>query len=238
METMEVSRPVELAALDRALGLEAGSLAALNPELRLGATPEEAYTLRVPAGRADAVTASLEELPEWVPPAARTTIHRVRRGETLSGVASRYGTSVRALMDLNGLRSAHRIYPGQQLRVPDGRGSSRRSRALAPGTEVTHRVRSGDSLWRLANQYGTTVDRIKRDNGLRSNLLRPGQRLRIRAAGAPAGGGGGGTYTVRRGDTLGAIARNHGVPLSRLLSANRLSARSTIYPGQTLTIPK
>ena len=226
-EELEVERAVELKALDQALSLDEGTLTTLNPELRRGGTPDEPYTLRVPAGQAEVVQAKLDELPEWAP-AGGVGVHRVRRGETLSGVAATYGTTVRALMDLNRLRSPHRIWPGQQLQIPGGGGRS--SRALAPGTEVTHRVRRGDSLWRLARQYGTTVSRIKRDNGLRSNLLRPGQTLRIR-------GGTSNTYTVRRGDTLGRIARSLGVSLDRLLRANRLSRRSTIYPGQVLTIP-
>lgn len=235
VESLEVSRPMELAALDRTLGLEAGTLAALNPALRWKATPEEPYALRIPAGQARALQAGLQELPDWVPPAARTVTHRVRRGETLSQVASRYGASVGAIMEVNRLRSAHRIYPGQRLQIPTGGSAPRR--ALSPGAEVTHRVRSGDSLWRLAQRYGTTVDRIRRDNGLSGNLLRPGQRLRIRGSGTSSGGGGGGSYTVRRGDTLGIIAQRHGVSLRRLLSVNRLSARSTIYPGQRLQIP-
>lgn len=235
-EVVEIERPVELEAIEKAMSLPQGTLLALNPELRHKSTPDEQYALRVPPKTGETLLASLDRIPKWSPP--KTTVHRVRRGDTLSGVAARYGTSVRALMDLNNLRSAHRIWPGQQLKIPGGGGSVRRSssRALAPGKEVTHRVRPGDSLWRLANQYGTTVDRIKRDNGLRGNLLRPGQRLRIR--------GGGGTtatntrYTVRRGDTLGAIAERHGVSLNSLLRANRLSRRSTIYPGQRLTIPR
>jgi len=165
----------------------------------------------------------------------------VRRGETLSGIASRYGTRVSVLMNLNNLRSANRIWPGQQLHVPDGRGggssrSSRSADALAPGAEVTYSVRRGDNLWSIANRYGTTVERIKRENNLRNSTLQPGQRLVLRGSGAP-GSGSGGTYVVRRGDTLGKIAQANGVSLSRLISANGLSRRSTIYPGQKLSIP-
>ena len=98
---------------------------------------------------------------------------------------------------------------------------------------MTHRVRRGDSLWKLASRYGTTVDRIKRDNGLKGDRLYVGQRLRINT-GIPAGSS---TYKVRRGDTLGKIARNHRVSLSAVLRVNGLSSSSTIYPGQVLIIP-
>lgn len=179
VEVAEVSRPIELAALDRALDLQSGTLAALNPELRWGATPKEPYSLRVPEGRAGTVSSQVAQVPEFIPREARTVVHRVRRGETLSQIASRYGTSVRALMQNNRLRSANRIYPGQRLQVSSGGGGASSSRVASRG----------------------------------------------------------GTYTVRRGDTLGGVARRHGVSLGRLLAVNNLSTRSTIYPGQRLTIP-
>jgi membrane-bound lytic murein transglycosylase D len=100
---------------------------------------------------------------------------------------------------------------------------------------MTYSVRRGDNLWSIANRYGTTVERIKRDNNLHGSTLQPGQRLVLRGSGAPASGGA--TYVVRRGDTLGKIAQAKGVSLNRLISANGLSTRSTIYPGQRLVIP-
>ena len=98
---------------------------------------------------------------------------------------------------------------------------------------LTHKVRRGDSLWKLASRYGTTVDRIKRDNGLRGDRLVVGQRLTINS-GVPAGAR---TYSVRRGDTIGKIARAHRTSLNAVLRANGLSRSSTIYPGQVLIIP-
>lgn len=58
--------------------------------------------------------------------------------------------------------------------------------ALAPGASVRHEVRAGDNLWRIAARYGTTVEQIKADNGLRGNDLHPGQVLTIRST-APGG---------------------------------------------------
>jgi membrane-bound lytic murein transglycosylase D len=116
--TMRVERSVRLDRLDASLGLEAGTLAALNPELRRQATPRGAYELRVPAGREEELAAQVATLPEWTPPVPEYKTHRVRSGETLSSIAGRYGTSVSALMRANGLRSANRLRVGQRLRIP------------------------------------------------------------------------------------------------------------------------
>ena len=60
--------------------------------------------------------------------------------------------------------------------------------ALAPGETIQHRVRSGDSLWKLASRYGTTTEQIRADNGLSSNNLQVGQLLTIRAGRERVGG--------------------------------------------------
>ncbi len=227
-ETAEIGRPARLGDLERLMGLEKGVLTALNPELRRGATPDEPYELKVPAGKTEAVLAALERAPRYSPPVIETAVHRVRRGETLSVIARRYGTSIGTLMRLNRLSNPHRIWPGQRLRVT---GRTLRT-SVRPGGRVTYSVRRGDSLWRIARRFGTTVDRIKRDNNLRRNTLQPGQQLVI--GGGPAGSH---TYVVRRGDTLSAIASASRVSLRGLAEANGLTLRSTIYPGQRLHIP-
>jgi len=116
--TAKVERSVKLDSLDGVLGLEAGTLAALNPALRRQATPKRAYDLRVPAGQEQVLLARLESIPVWTPPVPKYTTHRVRQGDTLSAIAGRYRTSVSAIMRANGLRSANRLRVGQRLRIP------------------------------------------------------------------------------------------------------------------------
>ena len=99
--------------------------------------------------------------------------------------------------------------------------------------EGTHTVRRGESLYLIASRYKTTVARLKQDNKLSSNLIKPGQKLVV----APGSRSNTRRYEVRRGDTLGKIADAHGVSLTSLLQTNGLSRRSTIYPGQVVAIP-
>jgi membrane-bound lytic murein transglycosylase D len=227
---------VQLTELERALDLDKGTLAALNPELRRGVTPAAAYGLNLPVAVAPTFNTKLAELPAYVPPQDTFVVHRVRRGETLSGIARRYRTSVNAIMRTNNLRSRNRIQQGQRLKIPQRGGTPRPSPTVATSGKarsLTHTVRRGDSLWKLASRYGTTVDRIKRDNSLRGDRLYVGQSLRINS-GVPSGSR---TYAVRRGDTIGKIAKAHRVSLNAVLRANGLSRSSTIYPGQVLVIP-
>jgi len=235
-ERVAVARHAKLDDLDRALGLDKGTLATLNPELRYRVTPGKAYELKVPPTAAPTFVTRLAEMPPYVPPESTYVTHRVRRGETLSTIARRHGSSVNSIVRANNLRSAHRISIGQRLKIPSRGATVRATTAIATGSQpasLKHTVRRGESLWKLASRYGTTVDRIKKDNGLRNDRLYVNQRLRINT-GIPEGSL---TYSVRRGDTVGKIARAHRVSINSVLRANGLSSSSKIYPGQALVIP-
>jgi membrane-bound lytic murein transglycosylase D len=233
-ETITVDRHLRLTDLDGALGLERNTFVALNPELRRETTPGESYTLRVPATVASEFDEKLAALPAYAPPPELTFArHSVRRGDTLSTIARRYGTTVSTIMRANHLRSRNRIREGQRLKIPQRGGSAPMVAASFGGSSLTHTVRQGDSLWKLASRYSTTVDRIKRDNRLRGDQLSVGQRLEIHTGSAA----GSSSYTVRPGDTIGRIASAQNVPVDRLLRANGLSRASTIYPGQVIRFP-
>ena len=105
-------------------------------------------------------------------PAAYLT-YVVRRGDCLSAIAQRYGTSVEELRRINQIVNPWYIYVGQTLEIP--------SAGSQPGSSGTqYVVRPGDTLWHMAIRYGTTVWRISIANNIRNpNLIYPGQVLVI-----------------------------------------------------------
>jgi membrane-bound lytic murein transglycosylase D len=177
----------------------------------------------------------LESISRYVPPEATYTNHYVRRGETVGIIARRYGTSISAIARENRLGRNYLIRVGQRLRIP-GRGiryTSSQPRSLTKeGEKLVYSVKKGDSLYIIAKAFNTSVQEIKKQNNLQSNILRVGQKLVIQS-GTPAGAV---PYTVKSGDTPYKIAKKYGMNLNYLLALNGLSTRSKIYPGQQLWV--
>ncbi|MGD2207757.1 MAG: LysM peptidoglycan-binding domain-containing protein [Anaerolineae bacterium] len=172
------------------------------------------------------------------PAHAQGRVHVIRRGETLSSIAVRYGTTPQAIARANGLRNPNHIYAGQRLTIPTS-GSGGPS-AAAGGTYTVHQ---GDTLYSIARKHGTTINAIVQVNGLaNANYIYAGQRLIIPVGANTVGGsqsasGGGQTHVVRRGDTLASIAYRYGTTAWAIASANGLRNPNYIYPGQRLRIP-
>jgi LysM repeat protein len=164
------------------------------------------------------------------PPVQGTFVHIVQWGETLSGIAVRYGATVGALAYANGIGNANRIYAGQRLLIPGA------TPYYAPSGRV-YVVRYGDTLSGIAYRYGVSVNSLVRANGITNrNRIYGGQRLVI-PYGAPAGPYHGRYHTVRYGQTLSGIAWRYGVSMWAIASANHLANPNVIYTGQRLYIP-
>lgn len=235
-ETVEIYRPVKLSTLSKNMGFTADALEKLNPELRHKSTPEGDYSLKVPVGYEERTLAAVESTARWIPPEATYSIHYVRKGETVGGIARRYRTSASAIARLNRLNRRYTIYPRQRLKVPGRYGSSSSSakprELVREGEKLVYIVKRGDSLYQIASSFNTSVAEIKKRNSLTSNTLHVGQKLTIQTGNLS----GAKQYTVRSGDTPYEIANKFGMNLSVLLTLNGLNSRSKIYPGQKLWV--
>ncbi len=157
--------------------------------------------------------------------------HKVSRGESLSVIASKYGTSTQALMKYNNLKSSS-LAIGQVLKIPGSASSSSSSSAVKTKT-ITHTVKSGEYLGKIASRYKVSVADIKRENRLKSETVRVGQKLRItvEVKDVPLR-----KHKVARGDYLGKIAAKYGVSVNSIRQANKLRS-DELAIGQVLIIP-
>jgi membrane-bound lytic murein transglycosylase D len=238
-ETVTINKQVHLRDVARSLAVDENLLCELNPELRYKICPQDDYPLRVPLQKSDSLLAQLDNIPVSNPPSRAFVYHRVRRGETLSQIAKRYRTNVSAIMRTNNLHRSNYIVAGRLLKIPQ-RGYAHRPPTVSMpknGRSVIHEVKKGDSLWKIARQYGTTTKSIQQLNHLTTTELHKGQVLTIfEAKPAPAHVAGLETYEVKSGDSPFLIAKKHNMNLNRFLYLNQLWPNETIYPGQTVYV--
>lgn len=150
--------------------------------------------------------------------------YTVKRGDSLYSIAQKYNTTVNELVALNNLNSTA-LQIGDILKIPTGESNEQEV------TGSTYTVKAGDSLYSIAQKYGTTVDELKRLNNLTSNTLSVGQVLRIPTTSPSVN-----YYTVQRGDSLYSIAKKFNTTVDKLKAANNMSG-NLISIGQELIIP-
>ena len=238
--------------------------ATLAAAMRAQAKADAATSLKAALIPAASVPASL---PSAMRPAqsAVPAVYTIARGDTISAVAGRYGLDTFAVLKLNNLQANTIIYPGQKIKLTGSTPapaakpaapakSTSASVTSASGAGRVYVVKAGDTLGGIAARHGVGLSEVFKWNGLgMSSVIYPGQKVKVgggsstqapaatkpaakpaSSAPAPASSG---SYTIKAGDTLSGIAARNGVRLSDVLSANRLTMSSIIYPGQKLAIP-
>lgn len=177
-----------------------------------------------------------------------TSYYTVKSGDTLSGIANNYQTTVNTLARLNNLANPNLIYVGQRLLVQQAATPSQpqtTTPSTSTTTAATYTVKAGDTLGQIAANHQTSVNQLVQLNKLTNpNLIYVGQVLTIKQAtsasqsttATPAKPTPTATYTVKAGDTLSQIAANYGTSYQNLASLNHLSNPNEIYVGQTLKL--
>jgi len=187
-EEIVVDDATELGLIAECAGVSEDMVASLNPALLRGATPPgvKGCKIRVPAGAGAATTVALRKIPADRRLTWRK--HEVQRGETLSQIAARWGTTVRAVQEANAMGRSTMLHPGDQLLIPMPRELSDQARRRAEQSgkylppagyeRVTYKVRSGDTLGGIARRLGVSIGHLKTVNGIKDpRRLRVGQTI-------------------------------------------------------------
>ena len=172
---------IELSTVAQYAGVATADISGLNLGFRRGMTaPNGPHRLLVRVEHADRVGRELSRV-RPVQLAAEHRRYRIREGDTLGVIAQAHKITVEALMTANRLDS-HLIRAGRDLMIPVPRGEPA---GLSTAEAGVHVVSPGDTLWLIARQYRTTVSSLRDWNRLvpGSNLLHPGQQLRVRGEG-------------------------------------------------------
>lgn len=191
-DAVPVQGAVDLRTVAECAGSTLESVRGLNPELRRLATPAgRTFNVKVPSGSGDDAARCLAELPAERRASFRT--HVVARGQTLSTIARRYGTRVEDIAQANGIASSRRLARGTELIIPILPKSRSGATTLAAATRapgpppaassssarISYRIRPGDTLGSIADQYGVSVREIQTWNRLRGTRIAAGSLLTL-----------------------------------------------------------
>ena len=254
-DTVEISHPVDLRLVGEIVGSSVETIRDLNPSLLRLTTPNvEQYALRIPAGTRELFQRRIGMIPpeKWV----WWRWHTVHYGETLTGIAKDYKTSVKAIAEVNNLDSGATLHEAAELVIPVVRPGA--SILSADGEEVQYRIRPGDSLGAIARRFGVTVDQLIAWNRLDGTLIRAGATLLLfgsdqdapkapvrqassksaapKPPSTPATRTAAQIHRVRAGDSLWKIAMNYKTSVEALRRSNS-NLGDTLKVGDRIVIP-
>ncbi|MET3162458.1 UNVERIFIED_ORG: LysM repeat protein [Arthrobacter sp. UYEF10] len=250
LSSLALAQPAAAEAPARAIPATlAAAMKAQAAETKVGLIPAASVSTTIPAAF------------QPMQPAAPAE-YTIARGDTISGIAGKFGLDTYEVLKLNNLQTNTIIYPGQKIKLSGSGSPAAPAPAPAAPTAAapanaggSYTVKSGDTLGAIAARHNASLSDVFSWNGLNMrSIIYPGQKINVGAgaaaapaaavqptsapaAPAPAAPAPGGSYTIKAGDTLSAIASRHGVKLSDILAANRLSMTTVIYPGNKLVIP-
>jgi membrane-bound lytic murein transglycosylase D len=234
-DTVQTNTEINLHLVADITGATVDQLETLNPSLLRGATPpDEAFTLRIPAGTKSIFQQDIA----LIPPDDRRDwrFHFVKPTDTLASIAHEYHVSEDELASVNQIDAPSDLAQRDAVVIPVARPSQ-------PSLlrTLVYRVRRGDTLISIADRYGVSVLSLRRWNHLRSNFLRAGERLRVsapvRAEMRDTTYSHEGTeyHRIERGETLGGIADRYHISVEDLRRWNHLHGNE-IAAGHSLRV--
>ena len=232
-DVVTIEKSADLSVIAKSADTKVSTIKKLNPELRQPATPSNGpYVLNIPLGKKDSFYEKFNKIPDDEKFAVQNVEHRVKKGENLISIASKYRVLVADLQTINNISNKDFLSIGQRLKIPVKGGLY----SNYP-EKVIYKVRSGDTLGHIAEEYNTRASEIRKWNNMGgSSLIRPGQKLTLFVKGQPVKDTPKkNVYIVKSGDSLGKIARKNNTSVNKIKNWNNIKS-DTIYPGQKLTI--
>ena len=195
-ESVKSNKTMRLRDIAASLEIQEDLLNSLNPELRLRMTPDRDYALKVPIEMSEKYAQVAEGIQQVEKPKTQSRLaslsgfkrHKVKRGETIASIARTYNVSVGSIMSSNSLSGKRGVRVGQQLRVPvkPGRNNAKDVSAQTVDNDGTrtepitkYKVKKGDTLSSVAQQFNTTAQEIKKLNNINGNSLKRGTTIKI-----------------------------------------------------------
>jgi peptidoglycan lytic transglycosylase D len=176
-DTVKPGQPIDLRLVAETIDVDVATLRTLNPSLLRMITPDDPdFVLHLPVGTSEKFSAEIADIPadKWV----SWRRHRVEPGETLTFIAKTYHVTAAAIADANGLERGVPLEAGQKLIIPAARPLEESKPRL-----VHYRVKKGDTLGGIADQFSVTSEQVQKWNGLKSGHVSRGMILRIYTVG-------------------------------------------------------
>ena len=218
-------------------GLKPETIYELNPGFNQWATdPSGPHYLLLPIGVSDRFITQLDSLTQ--DDLVRWDRYKIRRGDNLSKIASRYKIEVSVLKEINGM-SSDLIIAGKEIMVPRGSAWASKQRPR----ESTYKVAKGDSLWNISKKFKVSIEDIVLWNNLKiEKPLQINQSIRIFSRyerirqDVPSKQSRTMLYPVKSGDTVSRIASKFDIKASQIQEWNEIKDPSKIFPGQVLKL--
>jgi membrane-bound lytic murein transglycosylase D len=191
-ETVKVNKIMKLKDIAEKIEVSEEVLNLLNPELRYKMTPNQEYDLKLPKESLEKFNLVANEIPQSEKPrilSVRTVFikHRVRKGETIASIASKYNVSDSVIISHNKLSSKKKLVQGRKLKIPitrenQGYASSKsrqKGEKIIIASSGRYKVKKGETLLMIARRFVITSDQIKELNNLETDKIRVGQILKL-----------------------------------------------------------
>tara|TARA_B100000941_G_scaffold274572_1_gene235814 strand:- start:668 stop:2563 length:1896 start_codon:yes stop_codon:yes gene_type:complete len=240
----ELNKSVSVKQISECSNISVKELRFYNPELKHGIVPplkeNEIYKFRLPVNASenfDSLFALIEIANDEV---FNIKSHRVKYGENLSLIAKNYQVPMKDIISYNKISNPDRIKPKTYLQIPINYELYLQQEANKR-KKIYHTVKRGDTVSEIAELYKTSAKNIKKWNGLRTDVIRLGQKLEIWVKATSITNytlkkKSSRTYKVRYGDTLSEIAEKYGIGLSKIKKWNNINSSDDIREGQILKI--